>query len=1060
MEQRLAASSDKTQRRGRRQQLGKRAVAKVPDGATAASPSPENEEEGEVSRARDGVAGNGDASEVSQARDGVAADEEESNVFHSRDGVATEGDGRVDGAEKNTRRAKRVCFAEEYGTPSDVSGRLQPTDGALADAAEAVDNVLELRNSVESESQGARVREAHEGSGAAENSEARRKPGLVEVPPSRVKPSGRETILKALSVVLKEMQKGDVKKGRACTLRAHEQVHWPSAEELRWQQKAARRREREHRRRVRREVKSALDAALEQIVTVHGVTSEREEDSGPTEAAIVGQSVTRESDVEMPEPSEDFRDALTWTERALQAHAQVESRVNELKDGYAKLAMAEAQRLELLAAGNVVGDNDIREGVAVQLVTAAAGLRLLGERDWVPADDNTTVYVARVRRRYEKRLRKARAKEQRRWQEQLRQQVVADGAFVRRDEESRRLHGGQPREVTAAEAEAIGFALPHAINTLIKTGEKGKVRKQYQYCSGCTHARPTSRWSDVARRDVRVGRLRAVQAAALDALPTASVMVRGEAKQVRLDTGAQYSVAGPEWAAYGQKLDVLPPVEYMEGFAGQTVKVKGVWRFRFETQYLQSMVVDALIVDGPVEDFLLGEDWMLQHGVKLDFLTQEMKWYVDGTKKIVPFTCQQQGDGEEPMAKVRLVRQAKVRTQTCHKVAVAVPDPEGSTGIFVPKEVGGTHVLLAPTVATVRDGKIVVPVMNLIGKTAKLPSRETLGTWQPVREDMDLIEMNGDLDRDKVLQWLEGELQAKTEPLSNEEDLHLGDMDAADKDLLLRLLRNYPALLEARTGCPPLTKLGVEHHINTGTEAPIKIRARRHSPAEQEIIDKEVDKMLEDGVIEEGSGAWGFPVVLVRKKDGTIRFCVDYRLLNAKTVKDVYPLPRIDDTIESLHGARRFTSLDLHSGYWQIPVAAQDKDKTGFVTRRGLFRFVRMPFGLSNAPGTFQRVMDAVLRGLTWQSCLVYLDDIIVYSRGGMGRHVVELAAVLQRLKVAGLSLKAKKCTFAARQLEYLGHELSEDGIRPMQSLVDSVTRFPVPTDERGVKSFVHLAGF
>lgn len=1072
MKQRLAEPSDKTRRRGRRQQLEEWAVVKVPDGATVVRPSKEGSDgkgrgtEAPVNcRASDRQdRRNEEESEASRARDGFAGNEEGSEVSSAREGVTERNDGYTNGAEGDARRAKRVRFAEEYGSPSDVSGLLQSRDGASADASEAVRRISGFMDSDRTGSKGARdgnVRAISAVSSEAERtSGAGRKPGLVEVPPSRVKPGGRDAVRDTLSVVLREMQRGNVKKGRACALRAREQVHWPSAEELRWQQKAARRREREQRRRIRREVKSALDAALEQVATVQGVTSEREEDTSPTENSLVEQSVIAEADVEMPEPSEDFRSALFWTERALQAHAHVESRVNELKDGYAKLAVAEAQRLELLAAGEVVGDNDVREGVTVQLVTAAAGLHLLGERDWVPVEDDTPVYVARVRRRYEKRLRKARAKEQRRWQERLRQQVVADGAFVRRDEESRRRHGGRPREITAAEAEAIGFALPHAINTLIKTGKKGKVRKQYQYCSGCTHTRPTSRWSDVAGRDVRVGRLRAVQAPALDALPTASVTVQGEARQVRLDTGAQYSVAGPAWAAYGQKLDVLPPVEYMEGFTGETAKVKGVWRFRFETQYLQSMVVDALIVDGPAEDFLLGEDWMLQHGVKLDFLTREMKWYVDGTKKIVPFTCHRQEDEEEPMAKVRLVRQAKVRTQTCHKVAVAVPDPEGSTGIFVPKEAGGTHVLLAPTVETVREGTIVVPVMNLIGKTAKLPSREALGTWQPVREDMDLIEMNGDLDRDKVLQWLESELQAKTEPLSNEEDLHLGDMDDADKDLLLRLLRNYPALLEARTGCPPLTKLGVEHHINTGTEEPIKIRARRHSPAEQEVIDKEVDKMLEDGVIEEGSGAWGFPVVLVRKKDDTIRFCVDYRLLNAKTVKDVYPLPRIDDTIESLHGAQRFTSLDLHSGYWQIPVAAQDKDKTGFVTRRGLFRFVRMPFGLSNAPGTFQRVMDAVLRGLIWQSCLVYLDDIIVYSRGGMGRHVVELAAVLQRLKVAGLSLKAKKCTFAARQLEYLGHELSEDGIRPMQSLVDSVARFPVPTDERGVKSFVHLAGF
>lgn len=114
--------------------------------------------------------------------------------------------------------------------------------------------------------------------------------------------------------------------------------------------------------------------------------------------------------------------------------------------------------------------------------------------------------------------------------------------------------------------------------------------------------------------------------------------------------------------------------------------------------------------------------------------------------------------------------------------------------------------------------------------------------------------------------------------------------------------------------------------------------------------------------------------------------------------------------------------------YWQVPVAKKDRDKTEFVTRRGLFRFVRMPFGLANAPGTFQRMMDADLRGLVWQSCLVYLDDVIVFTKGDVAQHVVELAAVLERLSRAGLSLKAKKCTFGAEKLEYLGHELDGDG--------------------------------
>ena len=178
------------------------------------------------------------------------------------------------------------------------------------------------------------------------------------------------------------------------------------------------------------------------------------------------------------------------------------------------------------------------------------------------------------------------------------------------------------------------------------------------------------------------------------------------------------------------------------------------------------------------------------------------------------------------------------------------------------------------------------------------------------------------------------------------------------------------------------------------------------------------------------------------------------------TPKDVYPLPRIDETLEQLGGARRFSTLDLKAGYWQIGVAPRDQDKTAFVTRRGLFRFKRMPFGLSNAPATFQRMMDCLLRGLTWLCCLVYLDDIIVYSPGGPGRHAVEMAVVLERLSQAGLTLKPSKCVVAATIIEYLGHELRADGVRPVDRLVTSVSEFPRPTDATAVKRFAHLAGY
>ncbi|GMF57707.1 unnamed protein product [Phytophthora fragariaefolia] len=162
----------------------------------------------------------------------------------------------------------------------------------------------------------------------------------------------------------------------------------------------------------------------------------------------------------------------------------------------------------------------------------------------------------------------------------------------------------------------------------------------------------------------------------------------------------------------------------------------------------------------------------------------------------------------------------------------------------------------------------------------------------------------------------------------------------------------------------------------------------------------------------EGQGARGFPVVLVQKKDGEVRFCVDYRALNKITEMDVYPLPRIDETLETLGGALLFSTLDLKAGYWQILVAPEDRDKTAFTTKKGLYRFIRMPFGLTNAPSTFQRRMNHVLRGLTWSTCLVYLDDIVVFTRGGIERHIVELACVDRKVVDGGIDIEVKEVQF------------------------------------------------
>ncbi|CAF1476348.1 unnamed protein product [Didymodactylos carnosus] len=204
---------------------------------------------------------------------------------------------------------------------------------------------------------------------------------------------------------------------------------------------------------------------------------------------------------------------------------------------------------------------------------------------------------------------------------------------------------------------------------------------------------------------------------------------------------------------------------------------------------------------------------------------------------------------------------------------------------------------------------------------------------------------------------------------------------------------------------------------------------------------------------------WAAPVVLAPKKDGTLRFCVDYRKLNVLTVKDAYPIPRVDDTLDSLQQAKFVSTLDLRSGYWQVEMDPESRAKIAFVTPRGLFEFNVMPFGLCNAPATFQRLMDIVLAGLKWQSCLVYIDDIIIFSPT-FEQHLLDLEAVFLRLKEANLTLKASKCEFCRKELKYLGHLITPDGIKPDPSLVSAVQRFPPPQKIKDLQSFLGLTGY
>lgn len=216
--------------------------------------------------------------------------------------------------------------------------------------------------------------------------------------------------------------------------------------------------------------------------------------------------------------------------------------------------------------------------------------------------------------------------------------------------------------------------------------------------------------------------------------------------------------------------------------------------------------------------------------------------------------------------------------------------------------------------------------------------------------------------------------------------------------------------------------------------------------------------MLSLGIIEVSKSEWCNPVVLVPKKDGSIRFCIDFRYLNSVSLFDSSPTPRIDDLLERLGKAKYLTTLDLSKGYWQVPLTEHSRKFTGFRTPWGLFQFTVLPFGLHGAPATFQRLMDQVLRDFS-SFAAAYLDDIVIYS-SSWEEHMGHLQAVLVRLQAAGLTVNPAKCVFAASQTEYLGHVIGGGVLRPQVNKIKALESCSLPQTKKQLRSFLGMAGF
>ena len=446
------------------------------------------------------------------------------------------------------------------------------------------------------------------------------------------------------------------------------------------------------------------------------------------------------------------------------------------------------------------------------------------------------------------------------------------------------------------------------------------------------------------------------------------------------------------------------------------------------------------ILPGLPADCLLGLDFLSLQGIMVDAKERCLR-FSGFPDRVLPF------DGHETRHFVCCAADFELPADSEAWVEIYISN--FSEGLYLCEPLrdaeAAKKVLLGRTLASAATSHLLIANLSNHPRTIKRGSR--LATATPVDESDVFSPMDTRRPTCSPSYRLPTDLVIGTQ---------LSDFEQAEiRKLLLRL---GPQLFATDDRPYGRTSAG-SHPVLTGEQTPIAQGMRPTAPADRQVVREEVRKMLETGAIRPSSSPWASPIVLVRKKDGSVRFCVDYRKLNDATKKDVHPLPRTSDMLESLAGAKIFTTLDAASGYWQIPMSPPDIEKTAFICSEGLFEFTVMPFGLCNAPATYQRLMNLLLAGLTWQSCLVYIDDIIIFS-ADFATHRRDLEEVLQRLIRAGFLLKGKKCRFAVDRVEYLGHIVTPQGISPDPAKIAKLRAFPIPTSVTEVRAFLGLAGY
>lgn len=528
------------------------------------------------------------------------------------------------------------------------------------------------------------------------------------------------------------------------------------------------------------------------------------------------------------------------------------------------------------------------------------------------------------------------------------------------------------------------------------------------------------------------------------------VYVNGRELIAYIDTGSKLNILTMTQATL-LKLPIAQSDITMRGFGGAHTRSLG-------TSYIE-VSVDRVILQGSVEitnydlteiDLIIGQQMINQGNVSL--IT---------TQKSVTFVPTNEIGGMELMSNIQLASSDLVeKYDVCLKNDVSIPTHTAKyVDVHISCDTEETPIVLTH------------PVYFELGCCAYIIQGVVVKSDEPYLKVINLGEAD--------INWKAGRLVARAEPVClveenarnvmtvdlgattnselNMADVKVGDLSTTEHDQLLKLLNRFRYMFAKDTkdlGCTDLIKM----HIQTTTDQPVHFKPYRLAHKESEIVHEKVQDLINAGIVRESMSEYASPVVLIKKKGGDYRLCIDYRALNARTVKDRYPLPHIDDQVARLAGKTYFTTLDLAQGYYQVPMADESIHKTAFVTPTGQFEFLKMPFGLANAPAVFSRLIRMALNEVG-DRLAIYLDDVLLPTvTVDEGLELLEKVLVL--LRDANLKLNLSKCAFLQKTVNYLGHEITAGTIQPGQTKINCVAEYKRPQNVHEIRQFIGLTSY